>query len=368
VRYYNFWCYRRILFTKGFIKTVWQARKNVLADNDGSPPPAGPYLAELDITYRCNCRCRMCQRWNEPRGKELGKDTYRRLAADLYALGTHQISIAGGEPLLRPDVFAIIKEFSRRRMSVNVCTNGILLEQYSDSICDSGATCISVSMDGASADCHDTMRGTPGSFAKIVRGLEAILRRPKASRPIVRVRMTVSDGNVHELDTFYRQWKGVADDVLIQPVHKCATAYYVGENIRSLQLSPEALSGQISGRPLGKSVYLKGLMHHLRRENAYPAHRCFAGILMARIDPWGQVYPCLEQHRCVGSVHRDDFASIWHSPAFNRERIRLNKRKDCRCWFNNTAIIGHYGNALQYTRAKALIPWNHKIRYLNPDP
>ncbi|MCK7512429.1 MAG: hypothetical protein MZV70_55910 [Desulfobacterales bacterium] len=32
---------------------------------------------------------------------------------------------------------------------------------------------------------------------------------------------------------------------------------------------------------------------------------CYAGVLMARIDPWGHVYPCLEQHVCVGSV-RDE--------------------------------------------------------------
>ena len=112
MRFNNFWDYRRILFSKGFASAVWQSRKNVLAYGQGRPLNAGPYMAELDITYRCNCRCQMCQRWQDPRSDELRADEYETLAAELRDLGSHQISIAGGEPLMRDDVFEIIESFS----------------------------------------------------------------------------------------------------------------------------------------------------------------------------------------------------------------------------------------------------------------
>ncbi len=162
MRFNNMWTYRRILFSRGFASAVWHSRKNLIADEHSRPLTAGPYMAEFDITYQCNCRCRMCQRWKDGRTNELSLDEYQRLARVLHEMGSHQISIAGGEPLLREDVFPIIKSFSGLGMSVNLCTNGLLLEKFDDEICSNGLTCVTVSLDGASAESHDEMRGMPG--------------------------------------------------------------------------------------------------------------------------------------------------------------------------------------------------------------
>ena len=164
-----------MLLSKGFAKSLWNSRKNLVADRNRLPLPAGPYMAELDITYQCNLRCRMCQRWRDPRQDELPLETYRDLAREFAEMGVHQISIAGGEPLLRADVFRIIEGFAERGMSVNLCTNGMLVEKYRREIADSGATCVTVSLDGATADCHDAIRGRTGSFQQIERGIEAFL-------------------------------------------------------------------------------------------------------------------------------------------------------------------------------------------------
>ena len=130
MRYTHVWPYRRILGSRRFLAALRSARRNALADLRGAPPPAGPYMAELDVTYRCNCVCRMCQRWRDPRRDELPLTRYRALAAELAAMGTHQISVAGGEPLMRGDVFEIIAAFAAQGLSVNLCTNGMLLERY----------------------------------------------------------------------------------------------------------------------------------------------------------------------------------------------------------------------------------------------
>jgi len=68
-----------------------------------------------------------------------------------------------------------------------------------------------------------------------------------------------------------------------------------------------------------------------------------------RIDPWGNVYPCLEQHVCVGSLRYQNFETIWKSDVFARERERLHSVRSCNCWYNNTALIGHYGMLLKKT-------------------
>jgi MoaA/NifB/PqqE/SkfB family radical SAM enzyme len=311
-------------------------------------------MAELDITYQCNCRCEMCQRWNDPRRNELSLEEYEQLAGDLKALGSHQISISGGEPLIRKDVFKIIESFSRRGMSVNLCTNGLLVNQYADQIYNSGATCVTISLDGASATSHDKIRGIPGSYQKIEEGIHRLLRSPGSSRPILRVRMTVSNHNAAEIKSFYENWNGVTDDVLLQPVHHCTDAYYTGLDDTDLKIDPGVLADQVAGTPFARDNYIKRLIKSLKTTGSYPHQPCYAGVLMARIDPWGNVYPCLEQHVRIGSIRENDFKTIWNSEPFQQERRRLAGNRPCRCWYNNTALIGHYGRLLGSTPAKAV--------------
>jgi MoaA/NifB/PqqE/SkfB family radical SAM enzyme len=354
MRFNNFWCYRRILFSKGFAASLWLSTKNLIAFEQGRPPVAGPYLAELDVTYRCNCRCQMCQRWQDERDDELGLEEYRTLAGRFSELGVHQISIAGGEPLMRKDVFSVIEAFAGKGMSVNLCTNGMLLEKYHREICASGATCVTVSLDGATAECHDRIRGIQGSYQQIKRGIEAFLGHRTTDLPILRVRMTISGSNIGEIRAFYQNWDAVCDDILLQPVHRCNDAYYTGMDETSLYLDPAAISAQISHTPLGKDGYMTRLVQSLHEDGSFPHLPCYAGILMARIDPWGNVYPCLEQHVRVGSVREHDFAAVWNSENFNRERKRLATNRPCSCWYNNTALIGHFGQLLSNTNPQRL--------------
>jgi AdoMet-dependent heme synthase len=349
MRFKNFWCYRRIILSRRFMRTAWASRANVLADTAGRAPLAGPYMAEFDITYRCNCRCRMCQRWNNPHAESLTLSDYRRLAIEFRDLAVHQISIAGGEPLMRRDVFEIIGAFNRSGLSVNLCTNGMLLERYRDQVASSGATCVTVSLDGATAETHDAIRGVEGSYALIEHGIRKLLAIERKRRPVLRVRMTVSKHNQDQIKGFYRRWCGVADDILLQPVHHCGDAYYTGMPPADLRLDPTVLRDQLRGTALAGDGYMRTLIATLERSGTYPLRRCYAGVLMARIDPWGNVYPCLEQHVCVGSIQGRSFREVWHSAQFERERHRLRTARPCRCWYNNTALIGYYGDRLQKT-------------------
>ena len=351
MRFNNFWCYRHILLSKGFARTLWNSRNNLKADRDGLPLPAGPYMAELDITYRCNLQCQMCQRWQDPRRDELSLETYRHLAHEFTELGVHQISVAGGEPLLREDVFRIIESFAKRGMSVNLCTNGMLIEKYRRDITESGATCITVSLDGATAGCHDAIRGREGSLQQIERGIESFLGRRANGTPILRVRMTISNANSQEVQDFYSKWNGVADDVLFQPVHQCIDAYYTGMPAACLEVDAAVIAEQLRGTRLGKDPYMQRWIDSIAAGQGVPELSCYAGVLMARIDPWGDVYPCLEQHVCVGSLRTESFSRIWNSTALSRERRRLANDRTCRCWYNNTALIGHFGTLIKNTIA-----------------
>ena len=350
MRLNNFWTYRRLLLTRGFLRALRCSRQNLKSSRQGLPPAAGPFMAELDVTYRCNCRCTMCQRWQETRPDGLAAADYERLAGEFAALGVYQVSIAGGEPLLRRDIFQIIGHFAGRGMSVNLCTNGMLLEKYRREIAASGATCVTVSLDGATAECHDAIRGLPGSSRCIEGGIAAYLaQRNGAAGPLLRVRMTVSKANTGEIRDFCRAWRGVADDVLLQPVHRCDQSYYTGLDEGTLRLDPTALAAQLHGTSMENDPYMRRLIESLSTTGRFPDAPCYAGLLMVRIDPWGAVYPCLEQHVSVGSIRPGGFTAVWNSAVFDQERKRLSSHRPCRCWYNNTAMIGHFGGRLEKT-------------------
>jgi MoaA/NifB/PqqE/SkfB family radical SAM enzyme len=354
MRFNELWRYRRILNSRRFAASVWGSRRNVLAANLGAPPVFGPYMAELDVTYRCNCRCKMCQRWQDSRTEGLSLAEYQRLAGVFRGLGVYQVSIAGGEPLLREDIFAIIEGFANQGMSVNLCTNGTLLEKYADPLRQSGVSCVTVSLDGAVADSHEKIRGIRGDYQKIENGVRYLAAHPFQSRPMVRVRMTVSNLNVEELHGYFDKWAPVVDHVLIQPVHHCRDAFYTGNDREIFQLDTEKLIHQMDGHALAREIYVRPLLKSLQEKGAFPQNHCYAGVLMVRIDPWGNVYPCLEQHVCVGSVRDTDFKTIWNSNSFDQARRRIFEEGSCSCWYNNTAIISHFAKLLYFTSARGL--------------
>ena len=349
MRLHNAWCYRHLLLSYEFGRSLWNCRRNLEAMENNRPLPAGPFLAELDVTYRCNLRCRMCQRWQSSRRDEMAFSEYQSLAAEFKMLGVRQVSIAGGEPLLREDVFRIIGALAGRGMSVNLCTNGTLVEKYGRQIVDSGATCVTVSLDGATAGPHDEIRGKAGSWGRIEKGVRSFKEQRRGRRAILRVRMTVSNANAHEMRAFYERWRNVADDVLFQPVHRCRKALYIGLPEGDVNLEASVIDEQLQGTPMARDPYMRNLVASLAACGSYPSIPCYAGILMVRIDPWGNVYPCLEQHVCVGSVRSDGFSGVWNSKPLDEERRRLMSRRTCNCWYNNTALIGHFGALIKKT-------------------
>jgi MoaA/NifB/PqqE/SkfB family radical SAM enzyme len=86
-----------------------------------------PLLLHVDITNRCNLRCRHCDVWRFKKKKDLDYVIYKRLIDESSALGLKFVAISGGEPLLHKDLLKFISCSKRRGMYVNLSTNGVLI-------------------------------------------------------------------------------------------------------------------------------------------------------------------------------------------------------------------------------------------------
>ena len=87
-------------------------------------------MINLDITYKCNLACRHCGALiNNKQQEELSHERVISLLEEAVQLGCRDITIAGGEPFLRDDLFTILREATKRKIYVNILTNGTLIDK-----------------------------------------------------------------------------------------------------------------------------------------------------------------------------------------------------------------------------------------------
>ena len=85
------------------------------------------------------------------------------------------IWISGGEPLLRKDLIPFVQEISKRGIIPSISTNGTLLtNKMAEELYEAGVRYVHLSIDGTSAEVHDSMRNTPGAFEAVMRGIDCL--------------------------------------------------------------------------------------------------------------------------------------------------------------------------------------------------
>jgi len=143
------------------------------------------------ITSGCNLRCRHC--WPESHSSETARpvpvDILERLIKRFVQLGIEEVCLTGGEPLTHPDWFEVLR-FSATQTGlkhVRLQTNATLLNEATIGTLgsmDFGGLIIQVSLEGATAQTHDHVRGR-GSFGRAFGGLELLAKAGLAKQTVV---------------------------------------------------------------------------------------------------------------------------------------------------------------------------------------
>lgn len=169
--------------------------------------PADPPLTKVYIepTSHCNLNCRTCMRqtWGES-GGTMAMATYRRLVEGLRAVPTlRKVSFWGfGEPLLHPDIVAMVSLAKGLGAQTEIITNGLLLDAAkAEALVEAGLDSIVFSIDGTSAEAYAAVRA--GGDFDLVRENVSALRQARAEsarhNPEIGIEFVVTKSNVHEL-------------------------------------------------------------------------------------------------------------------------------------------------------------------------
>src|SRR3954467_5257248 len=90
-----------------------------------------PLLVELEPLYQCNLACSGCGKIQHPEHVLRRRMPVEQAVAAIEESGAPMVSIAGGEPLIHPEIDVITRELLERKCFVYLCTNGILMKRSS---------------------------------------------------------------------------------------------------------------------------------------------------------------------------------------------------------------------------------------------
>jgi MoaA/NifB/PqqE/SkfB family radical SAM enzyme len=275
----------------------------------------------VELTYRCNLNCFFCYNDSHPRGAPLSTTQYVRFFEDLRELGTLNLTFSGGEPLARADFFTLGRQarelgFVVRVKSNGHALNGRLARRLREEV---DPFIVEVSLHGAHAETHDRQTRVAGSFEKLLANLgemRALGLRVKLNSPL-------TAWNEAEIETLF----ALADDwgLPIQfdpqitprddgdpgPLSVAPSRAGVARLLAFQRERAAARQLDREPRPADATAEVVGAKH------------CGAGSATVTVDPFGNVYPCVQWRRRVGNLHEQSIQAIWRQSRELAEVRRL---------------------------------------------
>jgi len=278
----------------------------------------------VELTYRCNLDCFFCYNDLGLRGEPLRTEQYLAFFEELRDLQVLNLTLSGGEPLAHPDFLQLGARARELGFVIRIKSNGHALRgEMARRIRDEvDPFLIEVSLHGATAATHDRQTRVPGSFDRLLVNLREMLGlglRVKVNSTLTRWNEGEIEGMLEIADGFglplqFDPEVTPRDDGDVEPL-SIAPSREALERLFSVQAA-RAGSGSLSvAREGDEGITPVPLEKH-----------CGAGSAGIAVDPYGNVYPCVQWRRPVGNLHEQSIGEIWTGSAGLREVRELTAR------------------------------------------
>ena len=135
-----------------------------------------PLLVELEPLFQCNLACAGCGKIQHPEHVLRRRMPVDQAVGAIEESGAPMVSIAGGEPLIHPEIHEIVSELIERHRYVYLCTNAILMKKKLDLFEPSPRFAWAVHLDGL-RERHDASVCRDGVFDKAIDAVRAAKER-----------------------------------------------------------------------------------------------------------------------------------------------------------------------------------------------
>ena len=292
-----------------------------------------------NITRACNLKCIHCYN-DSGSGKNFNDITTEKAKAvldDLAGFGVPSVLFSGGEPLMRPDLFDLIRYAGQAGLRTVISTNGTLITaDVAQKIKDCGVSYVGISLDGI-GQINDKFRGVQGAFDRAVQGIRNCIDADIR----VGLRLTLTKSNIMNLENLFDflQTESIERACFYHLVPSGRADAIVSENLNHSQtrkaidiILNRAKESKKAGRKtdiLTVDNHVDGVYLYLKllKENPGQAEKVWklltwnggglysSGVGIGCIDFNGKVHP--DQfwgHYDLGDIHERPFSEIWTDP------------------------------------------------------
>ncbi len=158
-----------------------------------------PLIVSWNLTRKCNLKCSHCyiNATTDELKNELNTEESKRLIDQISEVSRPLLILSGGEPLLRQDVFEILRYGTEKGLRMGLGSNGGLIDaKVAKELKEAGVKTVSISLDSSVPKHHDEFRGVSGSWEKAVNAIKAL----RENNVLVQVNTTLTQQNYNEID------------------------------------------------------------------------------------------------------------------------------------------------------------------------
>ena len=291
------------------------------------------------VTYRCNARCNMCNRYKVPSKAEdeLSVETIRKLPPMYFT------NITGGEPFIREDLKDIVRELYKKSDRIVISTNGFFTDRILDLCKEFPNVGIRISIEGLE-ETNNEIRGLEDGFN---RGYTTLKKLRDMGMTDVGFGMTVQDRNAADLVPLYKLSDELGMEFATASLHN---SFYFVESNNIIHDRPmvaqhfEDLVNELlkswSPKKWFRAYFNHGLINYIySQKRLLPCDMSFDTFF---IDPYGDVMPCngTKEKEIMGNLNEQEWDALWNSEA--AEAVR----KKVRCCDRNCWMIGSVSPAM----------------------
>ena len=282
------------------------------------------------VTYRCNAKCTMCNRYKVPSDPkdEISIETIKKLPQMYFT------NITGGEPFIREDLKDIVRELYKKSERIVISTNGFFTDRIVDLCKEFPQIGIRISIEGLEQT-NNEIRGLDDGFN---RGYTTLKTLVDMGMKDVGFGMTVQDKNAPDLVALYNISDELNMEFATASLHN--SFYFVeSNNIIHDRLMVAGHFEDLINRLLDsnspkkwfRAYFNHGLINYIfSQKRLLPCDMSFDTFF---IDPYGDVMPCngTKEKEVMGNLNTQSWDELWNSKEADEVRQKV-RACDRNCW------------------------------------
>ena len=282
------------------------------------------------VTYRCNAKCTMCNRYKVPSKpeEEISIETIKKLPEMYFT------NITGGEPFIRDDLKDIVRELLKKSDRIVISTNGFFTDRIVELCKEFPQVGIRISIEGLEKT-NNEIRGLDDGFN---RGYTTLKKLVDMGMKDIGFGMTVQDRNAADLVPLYNISDELGMEFATASLHN--SFYFVESNniikdrltvAQNFEDLVNRLLDSNSPKKWFRAYFNHGLINYIfSQKRLLPCDMSFDTFF---IDPYGDVMPCngTKEKQVMGNLNRQSWEELWNSE--QAEKVRSFVRNcDRNCW------------------------------------